>query len=57
VALAAASVPVLPPAPGRLSTTKGCPSALLARSSRIRVTTSLALPPANGTMTWIGRVG
>jgi hypothetical protein len=57
VALAAASVPVLPPAPGRLSTMKGCPIDFDARSSMMRVTTSLALPPANGTITWIGRFG
>jgi hypothetical protein len=30
---------------------------LLIRSSMIRITTSLALPPANGTITVIGRVG
>jgi hypothetical protein len=50
-------VPVLPPAPGRLSTMNGCPSVLAMRSSMMRVTTSLALPPANGTITWIGRTG
>jgi hypothetical protein len=50
-------VPILPPAPGRLSTMKGCPIDFAIRSSRMRMTTSLALPPANGTITWIGRVG
>ena len=52
-----ASVPVLPPAPGRLSMMKGWPIDFAARSSKMRVTTSLALPPANGTITWIGRAG
>ena len=33
------------------------PIDLAIRSSRMRITTSLALPPANGTMTWMGRVG
>jgi hypothetical protein len=51
VARAAASVPVLPPAPGRLSMMNGWPINLLVRSSRMRVRTSLALPPANGTIT------
>jgi hypothetical protein len=45
------------PAPGRLSMMKVCPIDLPARSSMMRVTTSLALPPANGTITWTGRVG
>ena len=52
-----ALVPILPPAPGRLSTMKGCPMDFAIRSSRMRMTTSLALPPAKGTMTWMGRVG
>ena len=54
---ATALVPILPPAPGRLSTMKGCPMDFAIRSSRMRMTTSLALPPAKGTMTWMGRVG
>jgi hypothetical protein len=36
---------------------KDCPVDFPIRSSRIRITTSLALPPAKGTIIWIGRVG
>ena len=53
----AEAVPVLPPAPGRLSTTKFWPRDFDISCSMMRVTTSLALPPANGTITWIGLVG
>jgi len=55
--LAAAAVPVLPPAPGRFSTMKRRPIDVPMRSSITRVITSLALPPANGTTTWMERAG
>ena len=43
-------MPTLPPAPGLLSTTIGCPKILDIFSKTTRLTTSLALPPANGTI-------
>jgi hypothetical protein len=55
--LAAAAVPVLPPVPGRFSTMKRRPIEVPIRSSSTRRITSLALPPANGTITWIERAG
>jgi len=48
VALLATIVPVLPPAPGRFSTMIGWPMFLDILSNMMRLTTSLALPPANG---------
>jgi hypothetical protein len=47
----------LPLAPGRFSTIIGCPIDLDILSSIILLTTSLALPPANGMMQVIGRIG
>jgi hypothetical protein len=47
----------LPPAPGRFSTTIGWPMLFDILSNMIRLTTSLALPPANGMTTVIGRDG
>jgi hypothetical protein len=44
-AVAAAAVPMLPPAPGRFSTTKGTPSSWPARSAIRRITRSPE-PPA-----------
>jgi hypothetical protein len=35
----------------------GCPSVFCISRNMMRATTSLALPPAYGTTTWIGRVG
>jgi hypothetical protein len=55
--LAAACVPTMPPAAGRLSTTKRWPTEVLMRSSTMRAMTSLALPEENGTMTVTGRTG
>src|SRR5262249_30701011 len=48
---------MLPPAPGRFSTTSVWPMFWLILLSMMRVTTSLALPAANGTITLIGRDG
>ena len=50
-------VPELPPAPGRFSTMIGCPIDFDIRSSMMRLTTSLALPPAKGMIAVIGRDG
>jgi hypothetical protein len=55
--LAASAVPLLPPAPGLFSTTMGCPIDFDMRSSMMRDTTSLALPPAKGMTTVMARFG
>src|SRR5439155_25068588 len=56
-AMAASAVPRFPPAPGLFSTTIGCPSMVAILLKRTRLTTSLALPPANGMITVMSRVG
>src|SRR3954451_127205 len=55
--MAASAVPRFPPAPGLFSTTIGCPRMAAILLKRTRLTTSLALPPANGMITVIGRLG
>src|SRR3954465_1122910 len=55
--MAASAVPRLPPAPGLFSTTIGCPSMVAILLKRTRLATSLALPPANGMITVMGRLG
>ena len=52
-------MPIVPPAPGRLSTITGWPHAALSRSPTMRAITSVALPGVNGTMIRIGfaRIG
>src|SRR6266404_7143042 len=55
--MAASAVPRFPPAPGLFSTTIGCPSMVAILLKRTRLTTSLALPPANGMITVMGRLG
>jgi len=57
ISRATASAPMLPPAPPRLSTTTGWPSALDIRSATRRPTMSALPPGANGTIRWIGRSG
>src|SRR5688572_24506424 len=56
-ALAASSVPIVPPAPPRLSTTTGTPRASLSRCATMRPTISLPPPGGNGTMKRTGRLG
>src|SRR5438270_13947153 len=55
--MAASAVPRFPPAPGLFSTTIGCPSMVAILLKRTRLSTSLALPPANGMITVMGRLG
>src|SRR6267143_2141065 len=57
VALASAASPMVPIAPGRFSTTTGCPSCAVSRSARIRATTSGGEPGALGAISLIGRLG
>src|SRR3712207_5979316 len=42
-------MPMLPPAPGRFSITKLCPSLSLSRSAMMRVSTSVEPPAGSGT--------
>jgi hypothetical protein len=56
-ALATAAVPVLPLAPGRFSTTNGCPSLACRRSATMRVSTSGVDPALKGTNTVTPRWG
>jgi hypothetical protein len=42
---------IVPPAPGRFSTTKGCPSCSDSRCATVRAMMSVALPAVNGTTT------
>src|SRR5262245_10054943 len=49
--------PVLPPAPGRFSTTTGCPSAGDSCSAIRRAMMSAAPPAPEDTTIWIGRDG
>src|SRR5436190_8056591 len=49
--------PIVPPAPGRFSTTTLCPSCLPTCSITTRAMMSLALPAPSGTITVILRVG
>lgn len=51
------AVPVMPPAPGRLSTTSGWPMRGPISSARMRTEPLPAPPGANGTITVMGRVG
>src|SRR4051812_45196238 len=55
--MAASAVPRFPPAPGLFSTTIGRPRMAAILLKRTRLTTSLALPPANGMITVIARFG
>src|SRR5262249_27437480 len=48
---------MVPPAPGRFSTTIGCLTCFETCSSTMRPTMSLAAPAANGTTAWIVRSG
>jgi hypothetical protein len=50
-------VPTLPPAPGRLSITTGCPSARASGSARMRAMMSGEVPAGNGTTSLIARAG
>src|SRR3954452_9685727 len=56
-ALAAAAIPMVPPAPGRFSTTNGWPSCSERRCVTVRAMMSVALPAVNGTMTCTRLVG
>ena len=56
-ALPTAVTPMVPPAPGRFSTTIGWLTCFDTCSSTIRPTMSLAAPAANGTIAWIVRSG
>jgi hypothetical protein len=57
VALAIASVPMVPPAPGRFSTTKGWPKTDEKWFAAARPAVSGVEPGGNGTMTRTGRSG
>ena len=57
LALAASCVPMLPPAPGRFSTTTEAPSTSLSFWLTTRPTMSLVPPAACGTIMTIGRLG
>ena len=50
-------MPVLPPAPPTFSTTSCWPNVRDMCSARMRVTTSVGPPAANGTITLMGFVG
>src|SRR6218665_2317892 len=54
--LATACAAMIPPAPGLLSTTPGCPSFLDMRSANSRATRSLVLPGASAPTTLRGRL-
>src|SRR5215212_6964807 len=56
-AFATASAPIVEPAPGRLSTTTGWPSALAKPSDITRATTSVKPPGENGTTSVTGLLG
>jgi hypothetical protein len=56
-ALAASAMPMLPPAPARLSMTTGCPHDSDIFCPITRAATSVGPPGANGTMKRIARVG
>ncbi len=56
-ALATATAPMLPPAPGRFSTTTGCFHISLSFWPSARASTSDVPPGANGTMMRIGLLG
>src|SRR5512146_3515277 len=51
------SAPTFPPAPGRLSTTTGCPHAAASFGATRRASTSAEPPARYGTTTWIGLEG
>jgi hypothetical protein len=51
------AAPMVPPPPGRFSTTKVWPICRAPWSSTMRATTSFALPAVNGLITWIALVG
>jgi hypothetical protein len=55
--LATLSVPITPPAPGRFSTTTGCPSFTASASAITRAVKSLPAPAVNGTMSLTGLLG
>src|SRR5436305_8391905 len=50
-------VPIVPPAPGRFSTTTGCPQYSESFWPNVRARMSVALPAVNGTMIFTGFVG
>ena len=56
-ARATAPMPIVPPAPGRFSTTKGWPSCSDSRCATVRAMMSVALPAVNGTITVTRLVG
>src|SRR5262249_61801795 len=56
-ALATALTPMAPPPPGRFSTIMVCPTSAATCSNMVRGSRSVALPAANGTMTWTRLVG
>src|SRR5262245_23249866 len=56
-ALATVLPPIVPPAPGRFSTTKVCPTCLPTCSKTTRATISLATPAGTGTITVTLREG
>jgi len=56
-ALATASVPMLPPAPVRFSTTNGCPMDSCSAAPSVRPTMSGVDPGGNGTTSLTGREG
>jgi len=55
--LAAAAIPIVPPAPMRFSMTIGWPSCFCTSAKTVRGMMSVALPGVNGTIARIGRVG
>src|SRR5882672_9339840 len=55
--LDANSAPIVPPAPGLLSITSGCPSTGTSFSETIRAARSVAWPGGHGMITLIGRLG
>ena len=50
-------VPKVPPAPGLLSITTGCPNTLVAPSAAALASKSLAPPDAKGTISLMGLLG
>ncbi len=50
-------IPMVPPAPGRFSSTTGWPSCVLSFSETVRAMMSVELPGVKGTTTLIGFAG
>jgi hypothetical protein len=55
--LATNSAPIVPPAPGRFSTTTFCPSRPVSFSAAMRASVSALPPGANGATIFTGRAG